>query len=225
MKNCPPLIDLGTLANIVTIITAIVLVIYFFYVRHINLVKNYLQGFKGLYSGIVHKGLDEHSWYVNMGIVLYIKKASNQIILGELEYVEKLSKNGETKFKSAGIVGLYGKMELNLMFEETYSAPISDESLVINGELTLCTPFNLDKVYFNSKENIIGKYNVKHYVNPNIIELNIIEKGNSWNEKIHLKRMVLIQKTNFFMDKTEFIVSEFLEGKSRLYNEFFSTNK
>ncbi|OYU82583.1 MAG: hypothetical protein CFE24_14675 [Flavobacterium sp. BFFFF2] len=224
MQTCYFQFDLATIANVISVLTALILVFYFFYSRHEKLVNNYFQGFVGLFSGIQHKGTDQFGWYVNMGIVLSIKKASKQLVLGELEYLEKWTKNGEEKFKSAGIIGIYGKMETGLLLESTYTSPVGDSNLIIRGELVFCRPFNLDISNFNDWENIIGKYKINHYVNPNILEFQLIEKGPCWNESIHTKKMVVIQKSNFFLDKTEFIVSEFLNGKSRLYNEHFKQN-
>jgi hypothetical protein len=224
MLFCYLTFDLSTIANVISILTALVLVWYYFYSKQDKIVGQYFQEIKGIYSGIQHKGLDEHGYYVNMGIVLSIKKASKHLVLGEMEYLEKWSRNGEEKFKSAGIIGIYGKFEPGLLFDGFYTSPVGSENLIVKGELILCHPFNLDIINFNSQENIIGKYNVNHYVNPNILEFHLNEKGPCWDEKIHTNKIVVIQKSNFFLDKTEYIVSEYLKGKSRLFNEHFNTN-
>ncbi|MCK4665096.1 MAG: hypothetical protein KAT68_19665 [Bacteroidales bacterium] len=196
------LFQLDQIINLISILTPIILLAWFYYSQKQFLSKNYFKELIGDYGGFTETVAEIPNKGIKSGMILHIKDINSQgYFKGEFRFGETIHSfdNGNPKVKRIrnGIITFYGKMNFKIHSSSRMRNPYKPkQNRKYNGKLFIVTrlDFSFDKT--NIDDYLYGEYNIIHFRE---METLVFEISKVYNEK-HMnfpKTFKLYKSTGF----------------------------
>ena len=213
---CCSEITLKEIADVISIITPIVLVCWFYYSQRHTLSKNYFENIPGIYGGFTDpKNKGGEGYRVYSGIIMNIKDIdSNGFFKGELDFAETTTEENPRKLID-GVSTFYGKLNFELQFAKIRHPFKPKQNRQYAGKLYIVDRLDFDFDNYQIENYLRAEYNIIHYREMQTMKFEISEIYKQ--DGFYLPNSFLLNKTiglNF--DPYKNLVQVVFEGQTRV---------
>jgi hypothetical protein len=162
-------ITLEQTSNVISIITPIVVLIWFYYSRKQILSKDYYSEIKGIYAGYTEPfRMTTNLENVHAGIIMNIRDAdSSGNFRGEFEFREKLYVAENSKLISKNVTGasysFIGKMNYSLHFDKKRNPFRPKENRTYLGKLYIIERLDISFQDYKMEKYYVAEYKIIHF--------------------------------------------------------------
>lgn len=179
MELCEQIFGLEDWSNLVSIVTPVILLFWFYYSQKQNLSKDYLKEVEGIYAGFTKPiATPNNGGQMYSGVIMNIRSVDNKgFFKGDFDFAETESCtiNGQHRFNQLndGVYSFFGDTRFRIHFNKKRHPFKTKENRTYKGRFFVVAhmSFPLDNTKF--EDYLIAEYDVLHFRERESIKLTI----------------------------------------------------